>query len=79
MVIHSRSVSVLSQILGWIYFLLWSLSFYPQAWENWRRKRSVCLPICLGPTLLTWYLSLVGGEPPCLSKQLLSDLLSMSV
>uniref|UniRef100_H3C6P8 Uncharacterized protein n=1 Tax=Tetraodon nigroviridis TaxID=99883 RepID=H3C6P8_TETNG len=43
MVIHSRGLDVLSQVLGWIYFLLWSLSFYPQAWENWRRKSVVGL------------------------------------
>lgn len=44
MVIHSNVLAVISQIVGWIYFLLWSLSFYPQAWENWRRKR--CLSLC---------------------------------
>ncbi|KAK4054411.1 hypothetical protein OIV83_000905 [Microbotryomycetes sp. JL201] len=28
----------LSQALGWSYFLVWSISFYPQAILNWRRK-----------------------------------------
>ena len=28
----------ISSIVGWIYFAAWSLSFYPQAIENWRRK-----------------------------------------
>ncbi|XP_044054939.1 cystinosin isoform X2 [Siniperca chuatsi] len=38
MVVHSSVLSVISQVIGWIYFLAWSVSFYPQAWENWRRK-----------------------------------------
>ncbi|KAF4119591.1 cystinosin [Geosmithia morbida] len=29
---------VVSAIFGWVYFLLWSLSFYPQALLNWRRQ-----------------------------------------
>ncbi|KAM0791438.1 hypothetical protein ACM66B_005893 [Microbotryomycetes sp. NB124-2] len=28
----------LSRALGWTYFLVWSVSFYPQAILNWRRK-----------------------------------------
>uniref|UniRef100_A0A3P9LWF4 Cystinosin, lysosomal cystine transporter n=1 Tax=Oryzias latipes TaxID=8090 RepID=A0A3P9LWF4_ORYLA len=43
MVIHSSVLSVLSQVIGWIYFVAWSVSFYPQAWENWRRKSVVGL------------------------------------
>ncbi|XP_023284967.1 cystinosin [Seriola lalandi dorsalis] len=43
MVIHSNIVAVISQVIGWIYFLAWSVSFYPQAWENWRRKSVVGL------------------------------------
>lgn len=27
------------QIIGWIYFAAWSLSFYGQIYENFRRKR----------------------------------------
>ncbi|MED6278922.1 hypothetical protein CHARACLAT_029022 [Characodon lateralis] len=38
-VIHSSVLSVVTQVIGWIYFLAWSVSFYPQAWENWKRKR----------------------------------------
>jgi hypothetical protein len=30
--------ALLSQILGWGYFLCWSLSFYPQVLLNYRRK-----------------------------------------
>lgn len=29
---------VLSLILGWIYFFAWSISFYGQIWENYKRK-----------------------------------------
>ncbi|XP_072287224.1 cystinosin [Pyxicephalus adspersus] len=43
LVIHSLAVEVLEQIIGWIYFLAWSVSFYPQVFENWRRKSVVGL------------------------------------
>ncbi|XP_070688576.1 cystinosin [Pempheris klunzingeri] len=43
MVVHSQALSVISQVIGWIYFLAWSVSFYPQVWENWRRKSVVGL------------------------------------
>lgn len=43
MVIHSSVVDLISQIIGWIYFLAWSVSFYPQAWENFTRKSVVGL------------------------------------
>ncbi|XP_047231201.1 cystinosin isoform X2 [Girardinichthys multiradiatus] len=42
-VIHSSVLSVVTQVIGWIYFLAWSVSFYPQAWENWKRKSVVGL------------------------------------
>ncbi|KAK9723071.1 hypothetical protein K7432_002178 [Basidiobolus ranarum] len=29
---------VISQIIGWIYFLAWTVSFYPQLIQNYRRK-----------------------------------------
>ncbi|RHZ47360.1 hypothetical protein Glove_585g63 [Diversispora epigaea] len=31
-------VAFISQLLGWSYFVSWSISFYPQAILNWRRK-----------------------------------------
>ena len=31
----ARAVSMLS---GWVYFLLWSVSFYPQVYKNWKQK-----------------------------------------
>lgn len=43
LVIHSSALDILSQIIGWIYFLAWSVSFYPQAWENFTRKSVVGL------------------------------------
>ncbi|KAE8293885.1 Cystinosin [Larimichthys crocea] len=42
-VVHSNAVSIISQVIGWIYFLAWSVSFYPQVWENWRRKSVIGL------------------------------------
>lgn len=42
-VIHSSVLSVVAQVIGWVYFVAWSVSFYPQAWENWRRKSVVGL------------------------------------
>jgi len=38
-VIHSIIVKYVDEVIGWIYFLAWSISFYPQLFENWRRKR----------------------------------------
>nr|CAG8487661.1 15376_t:CDS:2 [Entrophospora candida] len=29
---------IVSSIIGWTYFLAWSISFYPQAILNWKRK-----------------------------------------
>ncbi|KAM8888187.1 cystinosin isoform 1-T1 [Synchiropus picturatus] len=42
-VVHSNILSVIGNVIGWIYFLAWSVSFYPQALENWRRKSVVGL------------------------------------
>lgn len=43
MVIRSNSLAIVSQVIGWAYFLLWSVSFYPQVLENCRRKSVVGL------------------------------------
>jgi len=40
---HSKALEVLSQIIGWIYFAAWSISFYPQIYENWKRKSVIGL------------------------------------
>lgn len=34
-------LTVLSDILGWVYFACWSISFYPQVYLNWKRKSVV--------------------------------------
>ena len=36
--LRSDALHVLSQIIGWIYFFAWSISFYPQIHENWKRR-----------------------------------------
>ncbi|KAF2232903.1 lysosomal L-cystine transporter [Viridothelium virens] len=33
-----RFARVVSFLLGWTYFFCWSISFYPQPLENWRRR-----------------------------------------
>ncbi|XP_072516389.1 cystinosin isoform X2 [Salminus brasiliensis] len=43
LVVRSKILAVINQIIGWIYFLAWSISFYPQVFENWRRKSVVGL------------------------------------
>ncbi|XP_043946638.1 cystinosin [Protopterus annectens] len=43
LVIHSIALDIVNQVIGWIYFLAWSISFYPQVIENWRRKSVVGL------------------------------------
>ncbi len=40
-VVHSAALGVLADVVGWLYFVAWSVSFYPQIYENWKRKRSV--------------------------------------
>ena len=34
----SLALTILSQVVGWIYFAAWSISFYPQVWENYKSK-----------------------------------------
>ncbi|KAL6469287.1 hypothetical protein MHYP_G00228110 [Metynnis hypsauchen] len=43
LVVRSYTLAIINQIIGWIYFLAWSISFYPQAYENWKRKSVVGL------------------------------------
>ncbi|XP_045842297.1 cystinosin isoform X2 [Meles meles] len=43
LVIHSDIVSTINQVIGWIYFVAWSISFYPQVITNWRRKSVIGL------------------------------------
>lgn len=45
-------VKALSRLLGWIYTVCWSLSFYPQPWNNIRRRSTYGLAIDF-PTINT--------------------------
>ncbi|XP_046389354.1 cystinosin homolog isoform X2 [Ischnura elegans] len=40
---HSNTIVILSQVVGWLYFVAWSVSFYPQVISNWKRKSVVGL------------------------------------
>ncbi|KAK9501189.1 hypothetical protein O3M35_002263 [Rhynocoris fuscipes] len=42
---RSKELATVSVVVGWIYFVAWSVSFYPQIYENWRRKSVVGLNI----------------------------------
>ncbi|CAH2107042.1 unnamed protein product [Euphydryas editha] len=42
-VMHSNAIYVISYIMGWIYFVAWSVSFYPQIYINYKRKSVVGL------------------------------------
>ncbi|XP_073976821.1 lysosomal cystine transporter cystinosin isoform X3 [Rhodnius prolixus] len=41
----SRVLTTVSVVVGWIYFVAWSISFYPQIYENYRRKSVIGLNI----------------------------------
>lgn len=43
LVVRSNVLYIINQIIGWIYFLAWSISFYPQAFDNWKRRSVVGL------------------------------------
>ena len=40
---HPTTEELVSNILGWAYFLAWSISFYPQVMQNWQRRSVVGL------------------------------------
>ena len=42
-VYESEGLILLNKIIGWLCFCAWSLSFYPQIYENWRRKSVIGL------------------------------------
>lgn len=42
-VANSRPLIVISEVVGWIYFVAWSVSFYPQIYINFKRKSVVGL------------------------------------
>lgn len=41
--VHSSALVIINTVIGWIYFAAWSISFYPQVFENYRRKSVVGL------------------------------------
>lgn len=40
---HSSAIILISLIVGWVYFVAWSISFYPQIFYNFKRKSVVGL------------------------------------
>lgn len=40
---RSDTILIISSIIGWIYFVAWSVSFYPQLYDNFRRKSVIGL------------------------------------
>lgn len=40
-IMHSAVIDTVASVIGWMYFAAWTLSFYPQVYTNWRRKRLV--------------------------------------
>jgi len=37
-VVHSKLITDINAVIGWVYFVAWSISFYPQVWVNFKRK-----------------------------------------
>lgn len=42
-IVHSLPLNIIIIIVGWIYFVAWSVSFYPQIIENFQRRSVVGL------------------------------------
>lgn len=43
LVANSRDLITFSNVIGWLYFVAWSVSFYPQIYTNFRRKSVIGL------------------------------------
>lgn len=41
--VHNKALTIINAVIGWIYFVAWSVSFYPQVIYNWKRKSVVGL------------------------------------
>lgn len=39
----SNVIAIVSEVVGWIYFAAWSISFYPQIWINFKARSVVGL------------------------------------
>ncbi|XP_047123413.1 uncharacterized protein LOC100211656 isoform X1 [Hydra vulgaris] len=42
-VVNSLAIKFINILIGWVYFLAWSVSFYPQTYKNFKRKSVVGL------------------------------------
>jgi len=42
-VMKSKALETFSTVVGWVYFVAWSVSFYPQIYENFKRKSVIGL------------------------------------
>ncbi|KAK2143310.1 hypothetical protein LSH36_855g01116 [Paralvinella palmiformis] len=42
-VVYSHPLVIINVVIGWIYFIAWSISFYPQVFYNWKRKSVIGL------------------------------------
>ncbi|KAK7100142.1 hypothetical protein V1264_023136 [Littorina saxatilis] len=42
-VVHNSVLITINAVIGWMYFVAWSVSFYPQVYSNWKRKSVVGL------------------------------------
>uniref|UniRef100_UPI00398E7CC5 cystinosin-like n=1 Tax=Pristiophorus japonicus TaxID=55135 RepID=UPI00398E7CC5 len=76
LVVHSSVLKIINQAIGWIYFVAWSISFYPQVLENWRRKSVIGLNFDFLALNLTGHLAYgifnIGlFWIPCIKKQFL--------
>ncbi|XP_057334907.1 cystinosin homolog [Microplitis mediator] len=54
---RSRVLNYLSKAVGWVYFLAWSFSFYPQIYDNYKRKSVVGLSVDLFALNIVGYLT----------------------
>lgn len=36
--VNTDAVNIASKVIGWLYFLCWSASFYPQSIKNYNKK-----------------------------------------
>lgn len=51
------ALKIVSAVVGWIYFIAWSISFYPQTYSNWKRKSVVGLNFDFLAFNITGYLA----------------------
>ncbi|XP_033736970.1 cystinosin-like [Pecten maximus] len=42
-IFHNSAIVYINIVIGWVYFAAWSVSFYPQVYENWKRKSVIGL------------------------------------